>query len=70
MTRNEFTPFEKLNIPIVLLDSYFPNLQVDCVTINNVDSAETATDYLIKSIINNLVIYIQLMKLLILMNDL
>ena len=48
MTRNEFTPFEKLNIPIVLLDSYFPNLQVDCVTINNVDSAETATDYLIK----------------------
>ncbi|MDE6475732.1 MAG: LacI family DNA-binding transcriptional regulator [Erysipelotrichaceae bacterium] len=48
ITRNEFSPFEKLKIPIVLLDSYFPNLQVDCVTINNVDSAETATDYLIK----------------------
>lgn len=48
ITRNEFSPFESLQIPIVLLDTYFSNLQVDCVTINNVDSAETATDYLIK----------------------
>lgn len=48
MSRNEILPFEKLDIPVVLLDAYFPNLNVDCVTINNVDSAETATDYLIK----------------------
>lgn len=48
MTRDEFLPFEKLSIPIILLDTYFPNINADCITINNVDSAETATDYLIK----------------------
>lgn len=48
MSGNEVLPFERLGIPIVLLDAYFPNLNVDCVAINNVDSAETITDYLIK----------------------
>ncbi|TDW13230.1 LacI family transcriptional regulator [Breznakia blatticola] len=48
MSRDDFEPFQKLDIPLVLLDSYFPNVNADCVTINNVDSAETATDYLIK----------------------
>lgn len=48
MFRNEVLPFEKLGIPIVLLDAFFPNLNMDCVVINNVDSAETITDYLIK----------------------
>lgn len=48
MSREEFLPFEDLDIPIILLDTYFANINVDCVTINNVDSAETATDYLIK----------------------
>lgn len=48
MSRDEFLPFEKLSMPIILLDTYFPNINADCITINNVDSAETATDYLIK----------------------
>lgn len=48
MSEQDFLPFQKCNIPIVLLDSYFPNYPVDCVTINNVDSAKSATDYLIK----------------------
>lgn len=48
MSRDDFEPFNHINIPLVLLDSYFPNIQADCVTINNVDSAQTATDYLIK----------------------
>lgn len=48
MTRDDFEPFHQLDIPLVLLDSYFPNINADCVTINNADSAETATDYLIK----------------------
>lgn len=48
MAQSDILPFEKLSIPMVLLDTYFPNIPFDCVTINNVDSAETATDYLIK----------------------
>lgn len=48
MTKEEVLPFGRLGIPVVLLDAYFPNLDVDCVAINNVDSAETITDYLIR----------------------
>lgn len=48
MTYSDVLPFEELQIPMVLLDSYFPNVPFDCITINNVDSAEMATDYLIK----------------------
>lgn len=48
MSRNEVLPFEQLGIPVVLLDAFFPNLNMDCVTISNVVSAETITDYLIK----------------------
>ncbi|MGN1277691.1 MAG: LacI family DNA-binding transcriptional regulator [Floccifex sp.] len=48
MSKEEFIPFEKLEIPILLLDTYFPNVKANCVVINNVESAETATEYLIK----------------------
>lgn len=48
MSREEVLAFEKLDIPLVLLDSCYPNLHSDCVVINNTDGAETATDYLIK----------------------
>ncbi|MGM9948032.1 LacI family DNA-binding transcriptional regulator [Floccifex sp.] len=48
MNENEFSYFEKLDIPILLLDTYFPNIKANCVVINNVDSAQMATEYLIK----------------------
>lgn len=48
MNENEFSYFEKLDVPILLLDTYFPNVKANCVVINNVDSAQMATEYLIK----------------------
>lgn len=44
-----FQKFTALNIPIVILDSYFENLRCDCVLINNETGAYLATDYLISS---------------------
>ena len=48
MQEGEFTPFMKLDVPLVLLDTCFPRYPVSCVTINNVDGAFCASDYLIK----------------------
>ena len=48
MNQNEFSYFQKLEIPILLLDTYFPNIKTNCVVINNVDGAQSATEYLIK----------------------
>lgn len=47
MNREEFLPFLKLSMPLVLLDTYFPGLPVNSVTISNHDGAFSATDYLI-----------------------
>lgn len=41
-----FQPFSKLNIPIVILDTYFEGISCDCVLINNVGGAYAATSYL------------------------
>ena len=49
MTLAEFSPFQKLPMPVVLLDCYFENLPVDCVLINNVQGAYLATNYLIRT---------------------
>lgn len=48
MEREDFAPFSYLNIPIVLLDSYFDSTKMDCVLINNFEGAYNATNYLIK----------------------
>lgn len=47
MFHDDFEPFEKLPVPLVLLDTYFDTAQHDCVLINNVQGAFLATDYLI-----------------------
>ncbi len=47
LTREDFLPFSKLTIPMVLVDAYFDTLKHDCVLINNVQGAYLATDYLI-----------------------
>lgn len=47
MHPEDFKPFSKLNIPIVLLDVYLNNANRDCILINNMQGAYLATDYLI-----------------------
>lgn len=47
MARDDYRLFEKLPIPLVLLDVYFDFARRDCVLINNVQGAYIATDYLI-----------------------
>lgn len=48
MTSEHIKPFENLKIPLVLLDTYIPGAKVDCVVINNIEGARSATDYLIR----------------------
>lgn len=47
MSENNFAPFSKLTVPIVILDSYFESIPRDCVLINNKQGAYLATSYLI-----------------------
>lgn len=44
----DFRIFDRLSIPIVLLDSFLQDMKRDCVLINNVQGAYLATEYLIK----------------------
>lgn len=48
MQELDILSFSKCPIPIVLLDNYFENYDIDCVLINNVKGAFTATDHLIR----------------------
>lgn len=48
MEQEDFVPFTTLDCPLLLLDSYCDNMMLDCVMINNVQGAYTATDYLVK----------------------
>lgn len=48
MQAQNLTPFLNARIPLVLLDNYFEELDVDSVLINNIKGAYTATDYLIR----------------------
>lgn len=48
MIREDFAPFAFLKCPIVLVDTYYQSVKMDCVVINNVDGAMLATNYLIK----------------------
>jgi LacI family transcriptional regulator len=48
MAREDFAPFAFVDLPIVLLDSYYDSIKMDCILINNFEGAYNATDYLIK----------------------
>lgn len=47
MRAEDFAPFVSFPLPLVVLDSYFEGIGKDCVLINNVQGAFTATNYLI-----------------------
>ena len=46
MTKEDLKPFKKLNIPLLLLDSYFESENLDTVIINNIQGVYKATCYL------------------------
>lgn len=48
MNEHDFFPFDKIKVPIVVLDTYFHSLNYDCVLINNFKGAFQATTYLIE----------------------
>lgn len=43
----DFAPFAAFPLPMVVLDTYFEGIPKDCVLINNIQGAFTATNYLI-----------------------
>ncbi|GFZ32112.1 LacI family transcriptional regulator [Clostridium zeae] len=47
MDECDFSYFENLDIPVVVLDSYFPNKSLDYIVINNISGAYRATKYFI-----------------------
>ena len=48
MEMEDLSPFLELDIPIVLLDSYFERVDADCVVINNVQGAAEAVRRLLQ----------------------
>lgn len=48
MNREDFEIFQGLDIPAVILDCYYDELDYDCIVINNRQGAYCATDYLVK----------------------
>ena len=47
MLPDDLTAFVKLSVPVVLLDVYYDTIKYSCISINNVQGAFLATDYLI-----------------------
>lgn len=47
-TEKQIVQLQKRNIPVVLIDRYFPKIQADSVHINNAQAAFDAVDYLVK----------------------
>lgn len=47
MKQEDFFPFAYINLPIVVLDTYYRSEKMDCVLINNVEGSFLATKYLI-----------------------
>ncbi len=47
MQEEDFRPFSKFSVPLVLLDNYFETITMDSVLINNVQGSYQATNYLI-----------------------
>lgn len=48
MEEEDLEPFKKLNVPVILLDSYFKNADFDHIVINNTKGAYQAARYLIQ----------------------
>ncbi len=48
MERLDLMPFLRSGLPLVLLDNYFEEVDIDSVLINNIKGAYTATNYLIR----------------------
>lgn len=48
MHKEDFAPFEKVPVPIILFDTYIEGIKRDCVLIDNIQGAFLATDYLIR----------------------
>ena len=48
MTEKDFTPFFDASIPFVLLDAYYDTVAANSITINNIQGAYMATDYMIQ----------------------
>ena len=48
MHSKDFLPFLSLQVPVVILDRYFPEFEYDCVVINNIYGAKRAVQHLIE----------------------
>ena len=48
-TESQVKSLQKSNIPVVLIDRYFPSVKADCVHINNFQAAYQAVDHLAKN---------------------
>lgn len=48
MRKEDFIPFEELNCPLVVIDTYYQSIPYDCVLINNFQGAYQATNYIIR----------------------
>lgn len=48
MEKDDFTPFLSLSCPLVVLDCYYDDLQLDTILINNLQGAYIATSHLAK----------------------
>ncbi len=48
MRAEDFKPFYNLSLPLVVLDTYYDSLPWDCVLINNLQGAFSATNYIIQ----------------------
>lgn len=49
MDEADFKAFERLNVPVILLDSYFDKADIDQILINNTKGAYQAVDYLVRN---------------------
>ncbi len=50
LNASDIMPFLSLPLPVIILDSYFENIDRDFVTINNVQGAYRATNHLIRKV--------------------
>ncbi len=48
MSREDFNILQGLEVPVVVLDCYYDDLDYDCIVINNSQGAYCATDYLVR----------------------
>ena len=50
LSSSDLSPFLKLPIPLIILDSYFDNIDRDFITINNMQGSYRATQHLIRRV--------------------